>query len=138
MSLAQARNVGKLLPVYSLQDALAAEIRAEMAAQRLSAVEMQRRAGIKHASWRNWFVTATRPVPFPEVEKVCDVLGVAPEEMVRRARVRRDAAEVDASTKELLEGLRPGTRRVVHALRDPFTAPTEDPGEQGKPGRTAV
>ena len=70
------------------QEALAAEIRAEMAAQRIKATDMQARTGIKHASWRNWFVTAARPVPYPELEKVCAVLGVPLSELLRRAESR--------------------------------------------------
>jgi DNA-binding Xre family transcriptional regulator len=95
--------VGTLLPVNEKQHALAAEIRAEMAARspRLTAREMQRRTGIKHASWRNWFVTAKNPVPYDELEAVCDALGVPLSELLRRAEVRR----AGMSTTDRLEAM---------------------------------
>jgi hypothetical protein len=72
------------------QGALAAEIRAEMAARtpRLTAVEMQRRTGIKHASWTNWFVTASRPVPYWALEAVSVELGVPLSTLLERAATR--------------------------------------------------
>ena len=100
------------------QHALAAEIRAEMAAQRITATEMQQRTGIKHASWRNWLVTAVRPVPYPELEAVCDVLGVNLSEMLRRAEVRAVArSPLDAGTAQLEAMLTDRTRRDVDEAR---------------------
>jgi DNA-binding Xre family transcriptional regulator len=97
---AQSRYIAAM---NELQYALAAEIRAEMASRspRLTATEMMRRTGIKHASWRNWFVTAKTAVPLPELDAVCDALGIAPSEMMRRAEVRR----ASMSTTDRLEAM---------------------------------
>ena len=96
------------------QSALAAEIRAEMAARRITATEMQAHTGIKHASWRNWFVTCIRPVPYPVLEAVSDALGIPLSELLHRAEVR--AATTDSVAT--LEGmLSPSGRAAVERGR---------------------
>jgi hypothetical protein len=105
--------VGKLSPVNEKQYALAAEIRAEMAAQRITATEMQRRTGIKHASWRNYFVTASRPAPFPEIDAVCAELGVPTSEMIRRGEARLGQSAPSTVDPRLAGMMSPETRALV-------------------------
>jgi len=92
------------------QHALAAEIRAEMAARRITATDMQATTGIKHASWRNWFVTCTRPVPYPALESVADVLEIHLSELLRRAEAR---AQRMPPPDELEDGLSASSRRAL-------------------------
>lgn len=126
-----ARHVGKLLPVNALQSALAAEIRAEMAAQRISATDMQQRTGIKHASWRNWFVTAVRPAPVPEVDKVCAVLGVRASELLRRAEARIDGSPARPPLDpEITQGLSKRQVRKIEEAREAFDASEGNPEER--------
>ena len=80
-----ARIVCNLIPVNEKQHALGVELRKEMLAQGISQVEMIDRAHLKPASFRNWFVTAKNPAPYPAIVAVCDVLGVEISEMSRRA-----------------------------------------------------
>lgn len=115
------------------QHALAAEIRAEMAAQQIKAVEMQQRTGIKHASWRNWFVTAVRPVPYPELEAVCDVLGVKLSEMLRRAEARAAHARPAGSVET---GMTPRERAQLDKARERFER--EDDGGGSADPRVAL
>lgn len=110
------------------QDALAAEIRAEMAAQRITATEMQRRTGIKHASWRNWMVTASRPVPYPQVVAVCDVLGLPVSEIVRRAEARAESAPPPEQIADQLIATLPADaqRDIARAAEGLRPKPAED------------
>lgn len=82
-----ARIVCNLVPVNEKQHALGVEIRKEMLEQGISQVQMIALANLKPASFRNWFVTADNPAPYPAVVAVCDVLKVEVSEMARRAEL---------------------------------------------------
>jgi hypothetical protein len=78
---------------HSMESAFADEVLAELGAQRsqgLTAKEVQRRAGITNSTWGNYFVQRTTRIPLSAMLAVSDALGVLPEEMIRRARVRAE------------------------------------------------
>lgn len=115
------------------QAALGDEIRSEMLRQRITAVEMQKRTGIAHASWRNWFVTAKNPAPYPAIVAVCDELGVTVSEMARRAEVAMASRPApDPIEAELLEGMSPRAREAY--LRNRRKDEPVDPPEPATEG----
>jgi len=101
------------------QQALAAEVRAEMGRQNLKAAPIQRALGISSTAWGTWFVQCTRDVPISQVMAVAEYLGLTTSELLRRAE--ETAATQDATTT--LEGmLSPKGRAAVErgraAVRD--------------------
>ena len=70
------------------QHALAAEIRAEMAAQRISTKVMYQAVGVSSSAWNNYFVKCTRDVPIAVVIAVAGRLGMPASELLRRAEDR--------------------------------------------------
>ena len=131
--MSQSRIVGRLLPVDELQYALAAEIHGEMKAQRMTAIEIQRRTGIKQASWTNWFVTVKRPVAVSTVVLVAEALGLSTSELLRRAEVRvAQSPRVDPIEAELLEGMSPRAREAH--LRNRSKDEPADPPEPATEG----
>jgi transcriptional regulator with XRE-family HTH domain len=59
----------------SLNDRVAAEIRAEMARQRLTLRELAETLGVSH-TWVGNRLTSVQPIDFVDVEKVAAALGV--------------------------------------------------------------
>lgn len=70
------------------QHALAAEIRAEAAAQRLTAKQLQRQVGVSSSAWSNYFVSCSRDVPIGVIMDVAHALGMQASELLRRAEAR--------------------------------------------------
>ena len=95
------------------QQALAAEIRAEAAAQRITARDLQRAVRVSSSSWSNYFVACTRDVPLSVVYDVAEELGMPGWELLRRAQVRAATlatdlhAQLDPETQALAEHIRP-------------------------------
>ena len=124
---------------HDMEDAFADEVLAELAAQRargLTAKEVQRRTGITNSTWGNYFVQRTTRIPFSAMLAVSDVLGVLPEDMIGRARVRaaRNAEafgspSVDRTTAELEAGLSRSGRRALDAARAAKAAELAEAGE---------
>jgi transcriptional regulator with XRE-family HTH domain len=74
--------------------AFADEVLAEIARQRgLTRTEVQERAGITSSTWGNYFRERTTRIPLGVIFAVSEALGVLPEEMMRRARLRADELE---------------------------------------------
>jgi len=96
------------------QHALAAEIRAEVAAQRITAKDMQRAVGVSSSAWSNWFITCTRDVPMGVVVDVAATLGMTGSELLRRAESRAETME---PVDELEAGLSRSGRRALEAAR---------------------
>lgn len=85
-----------------LEQALADEIVAEVARQRYTATEMQRRTGIKSRTWQNYMVQRTRPIPLTVVYDVAAVLGLTGSELMARAEARVAGGDVHARRAEQL------------------------------------
>jgi len=96
------------------QQALAAEVRAEMGRQNLKAAPIQRALGISSTAWGTWFVQCTRDVPISQVMAVAEYLGLTTSELLRRAE--ETAATTDSTA--VLEGmLSPSGRAAVERGR---------------------
>jgi len=109
------------------QHALAAEIRAESAAQRISAKDMQKAIGVSSSAWSNYFVACTRDVPMGVVVAVAEALGMTGSELLRRAEGR--AAHIDPVARELEDGLSASGRRALEQARRELgvAGPVRDP-----------
>jgi hypothetical protein len=131
------------------QHALAAEIRAEAAAQQITAKDMQTAIGVSSSAWSNYFVARTRDVPMSVVVAVAEVLGMTASELLRRAEARAsvDPASVSRTRAELEAGLTRSGRRALEQARkdnaerlgpvaDPFgrTRADQDDGSIGRTG----
>ena len=110
-----ARIVCNLVPMHEKQHALGVEPRKEMLAQGISQVEMIDRAHLKPASFRNWFVTAKNPAPYPAIVAVCDVLGVEISEMSRRAEATTTAVGSPSVDRTLSEHIASQTSPAAQA-----------------------
>ena len=97
------------------QQALAAEIRAEMGAQNVKAAPIQRALGISSTAWGTYFVQCTRDVPMSVVAGVAEYLGLKTSELLRRAEVR--AGQVDPARDDLESGLSENGRRALEEGR---------------------
>ena len=96
------------------QQALAAEVRAEMGRQNIKAAPIQRALGISSTAWGTWFVQCTRDVPISQVMAVAEYLGLTTSELLRRAEV---TAETMAPVDDLEAGLSPSSRRALERGR---------------------
>lgn len=90
-----ARSAGRLPHVNDNQQALAAEVRAEMGRQNIKAAPIQRALGISSTAWGTYFVQCTRDVPMSVVVSVAEFLGLAPSELLRRAELAQPAATLE-------------------------------------------
>lgn len=70
-----------------LEQALAAEVRAQAARKGLSHKEIQASAGITDRSFRRYFVEASRSIPIATVVAVAEALGLTASELIRRAEL---------------------------------------------------
>lgn len=77
-----------------LQSAVAGEVLAEAARQRISARQLAAEAGVSHSSWKRWFGDANRNLPLDALHAVADVLGVSASELLRRAEEQMEAGTV--------------------------------------------
>jgi len=84
------------------QQALAAEVRAEMGRQNIKAAPIQRALGISSTAWGTWFVQCTRDVPISVVIAVAEFLGLTTSELLRRAE--ETAEQVKPTQVGLEEG----------------------------------
>jgi len=97
------------------QQALAAEVRAEMGRQNIKAAPIQRALGISSTAWGTWFVQCTRDVPMSVVVRVAEYLGLTTSELLRRAEAA--SAGTDPITAALEGMLSPEGRAAVEKGR---------------------
>lgn len=109
--------------ISRFEHALADEILAEVARQRLTARSVQTEARVKPRAWSNYLTARVRHIPMTVVADICAALNVRTSEMLRRAEVR--AAELDsheAAAERALGQLAPDlaerVRRVDREQRD--------------------
>ena len=96
------------------QQALAAEVRAEMGRQNLKAAPIQRALGISSTAWGSYFVQCTSDVKLSTISAVAEYLGLTTSELLRRAEV---TAETMAPVDDLEAGLSPSSRRALERGR---------------------
>lgn len=116
--------MGKVPRMDTKQHALAAEIRAEAAAQRLTAKQLQRQVGVSSSAWSNYFVSCSRDVPIGVVIDVAHALGMQASELLRRAEGREGVDPIEA---ELIAGMSPRNQRVVAEFLPPAAPSSERP-----------
>jgi hypothetical protein len=68
--------------------ALGAEVRALVAASRVTNKQVQKATGISATAWNNYFVQGIRDVPIGVVALVADFFGMTASELLRRAEDR--------------------------------------------------
>ena len=75
--------------------ALGQEVRAEVAAQRMTIAELSVKAGVNRSSLYTW-LDGKANFPLDGLVRIADVLGVAPYELLHRGedRARRNARQV--------------------------------------------
>lgn len=71
----------------NLAEALGAEIRAEAAAQRITLVDLAKKAGIARATLYNW-IDAERDISVPGLFSIADVLRTPASTLIARAEHR--------------------------------------------------
>lgn len=111
------------------QHALAAEVRAEMAAQQVTTKDMQRAVGVSSSAWSNYFVACARDVPLSVVVEVARALRMPPSELLRRAEAR---AAADPGRDDVEEGMSADTRRVLREQRERFGVPGDVADPSGR------
>ena len=101
-----------------LQQALAAEVRAQVAARRWTRLEAQRAFGIASSTYNRYFINGDRDVPFTLFCDVATALGYAPSELARRVESRAAdmGPSIDGATARELADV-DITRQVVDAAR---------------------
>jgi hypothetical protein len=115
------------------QQALAAEIRAEAAAQRITAKDMQRATGVSSSAWSNYFVACVRDVPIGVVIAVAEALGMTGSELLHRAEARAgQSPSTDPVDAELEAGLSPAARRAVERARAEAGENSVDPSGRAR------
>lgn len=107
----------------ALERALADEVLAEVARQRITATEMQRRTGIKSRTWANYFVNQSSRIPITAVNAVAETLGLRGSELMARAEQRAaQAGTHDAQAERALSQMTPEgqalARRLAREIRD--------------------
>ena len=123
------------------EHALADEILAEVARQRLTSKSVQDTAGVKPRAWTNYLTARVRHIPMPVVVDICDALGVRASDMLRRAEDR--VAAVDPITARLEAMLSPAARAVVEQERERLereraARDAEDPPDAARGGRRSA
>lgn len=78
-------------PGNGLNDALAAELRAERGAKQISMDALADRSGLARSSVLR-YLNAQRVIPIDALDALAVALGVTPRELVHRAEARRDRA----------------------------------------------
>lgn len=115
----------------TLEAALADEILAEVARQRLTATEMQRRTGIKSRSWQNWLRNRSRPLPLTAAETIAEVLGMPLSELVKRAEHRVEHLdEHEAAAERALRRVSPEAAAEARAMRREIVDEPEEGAER--------
>jgi hypothetical protein len=101
------------------QRALAAEVRAEMGRQKVTAAAIQRALDLSSSAWGTYFVQCTRDVPLSVINGVAEYLGLTGGELMRRAdeaiaampMEQRLAAMLTPKAREAVEQGRAEVRR---------------------------
>lgn len=119
-------------PITLEEHALADEILAEVARQRVTSKSVQQASGVKPRAWSNYLTTRNRHMPMKAVVDICAALKVPTSEMLRRAEVRAVALEqtADPTRDELLAGMSRRNREVAREL-----SPEPKPAERPTPTR---
>lgn len=84
----------------TLNDAVAAEVRAEVARQGLTRSEVVEKSGVNQRTYSRYFVRCDRSIPIDTLALVAQVLNISLGEILRRAEERLDGtsrADAEAS-----------------------------------------
>lgn len=108
-----AQDASRLPRMDAKQEALAAEVRAEMGAQNVKAAHIQRALGISSTAWGTWFVQCTRDVPISAVVGVAEYLGMTGSELLRRAEVRASSQSASTLSEHITRQLGPDAQEAV-------------------------
>lgn len=95
-----------------IEDALAAEVRAEIARKGLTRTEVAARAGVNPRTWSRYFASGNRDVPLQVLISACAALDVSVSEMFARAE-----ASLPADYDPFLDLMSGGARGVVSEER---------------------
>jgi hypothetical protein len=85
-----AQNAGALF-----EDAIALVLLDEVKTQRWTAMEIQKRSGIKAGSWGNYLVKRDRDIPTMAWVAIAEALGMTPDQVVTRAGAVLDKLSPD-------------------------------------------
>jgi transcriptional regulator with XRE-family HTH domain len=106
-----------------LHQALAAEIRAELARRNLTAKAAQQAIGLSSTAWQGYFKTLRRDPPTSVLAKIADFVDMPLWQLIRNAEER--AAQMgphDIEAERALRSLSPETeeraRRIAREIRD--------------------
>ncbi len=101
-----------------IEEALADEILAEVARQRLTRVQAQALSGVKPWVWRRYLIRRDRSMPFATFAVLCDALGVSMSDMAARIEGRRAqiAARFSDADRADLVAMRAANRRAVERV----------------------
>jgi hypothetical protein len=128
---------GATMSLY--EHALADEILAEVARQRLTSRRVQELSGVKARSWANYLTTRNRHMPVSVVEFICRALKVKPSEMHRRAEERaahlESQPDPEAVAADALSQLSPEAQAEIAKVSKNLRPKREDP--PAKLGREA-
>jgi hypothetical protein len=124
------------------QRALAAEVRAEMGRQKVTAAAIQRALDLSSSAWGTYFVQCTRDIPLSVINGVAEHLGMTGGELMGRAD---EAIARMPMEQRLAAMLSPAARAHVEELariereRAAREGKTEDPPDasQGRHSRSA-
>lgn len=117
------------------QQALAAEVRAEMGRQNIKAAPIQRALNISSTAWGTYFVQCTRDVPISVVVAVAEFLGLTASELLRRAEA---TAATYPPADELEDGLSSSSRRALKKGRETIRDVADPPKRtRGRTRRSA-
>lgn len=105
--------------------AVASEILAEIARQRLMHKEVQAESGVKQRAYSYYFIEQVRHIPTPALEAVSAVLGLRASEVMRRAEDRMASMPVE---DDALTPSRPENRAAIEEGQKGLA-------EERKPGR---
>lgn len=113
----QSATVAGMTPVETdhsegLNGALAAELRAEIAAQRRTNTEVAETAGLKRVPFQRW-INAERAITTSTADAICQALGVDTGEMYSRA-VRRLEREKASNVVQFPAAPKPPTEADAH------------------------
>jgi hypothetical protein len=124
---------GATMSLY--EHALADEILAEVARQRLTSRRVQELSGVKARSWANYLTTRNRHMPVSVVESICRALKVKPSEMHRRAEERAAHLDLEATAADALSQLAPEAQAEIATVSKGLRPKRDDP--PAKLGREA-
>jgi transcriptional regulator with XRE-family HTH domain len=117
--------------------ALAEEVRREIAGRNLSAKTVYEALGISQSAYYNYFTAATRPIKLRVLFDLADFFGMAPEELIARARARAESASPleDLLTPQARDAVEQGRAEV---RRKAAEGDAEDPPDSTRGRRRSA